>query len=158
MSDQTEDFPVTTVQSAGYHRKDLVRIRTWKPGDGIACVWTHKAKRTPCGPPVAVTLTEVRENCWRDRCSEGCDSCVKTKRRIVCRNHIPGLYDSAQLNIEARKAAGERLVVAHWAEYQQYIDDETEARRREAFERADPEIRRIVLAATESEGEATSDA
>ncbi|SES03585.1 hypothetical protein [Streptomyces qinglanensis] len=147
-----EEFTANTVQKIGSgDRRDLVHIRAWTPGDGISCAWACKPKSTPCGPPVAVTLTEVRECCWRDRCNDRCRPKIRAKRRVVCRNHIPGLYDSWQINLEARKAATERLVVQHWDEYQRYVEDETAARRQEAFEFADPEIRRIVLEACDAD-------
>lgn len=125
-----------------------VYIRSWKPGDGLICSFARMAKATPCGAPVAVTLTEERLKCWRDWCKGDCSQCNKAVRRAVCRNHIPGLYSSGEVNLEARKAAAERLAVAHWDEYRQYLTEETQTRREKAFEFADPEIRRIILGAS----------
>ncbi|MEV7034550.1 hypothetical protein AB0N99_30515 [Streptomyces sp. NPDC093272] len=123
-----------------------IYIRSWKPGDGLACTYSKAAKSTPCGPPIAVTLTEEERPCWR---SAGCFGptcgCRKAIRRTVCANHIPGLYRSGDVNAEARKAAAERLAVLHWEDYQRFLSEETSTLRAKAFEFADPEIRRIVL-------------
>lgn len=119
--------------------RDRIFIRSWKPGDGLSCAFAKKAPReNPCGKPVAVAVTEdIREP--RDR---------RKVRRLVCINHIPGLPRPHAIGAEARKAAAERLIVEHWDDYQRYLEEETQARREQAFEFADPEIRRIVLGET----------
>lgn len=139
-----EEFAVAAEQSNGV-MATLVRIRAWQPGDGLVCSFSGHAKTSPCGPPVAVTVTHATRKCWRDWCKDGCSHCDRTTRRTVCRNHIPGLYAPGVVNAEARKAAQERLVVAYWDEYQRYIEEETRARREKAFEFADAEVRRIVM-------------
>ncbi|MFZ3592258.1 hypothetical protein [Streptomyces sp. BH104] len=111
-------------------------IRSWTPGDGLVCAFAKRAPReTPCGKPTAVAVTEDIREFGRRR----------KFRRVVCINHIPGLPRPGEIGLEARRAANERLAVAHWDEYQGYLDEETHARREKAFEFADPEIRRIVL-------------
>jgi hypothetical protein len=145
----TDQFvPLFEDQRTGAFRRSIF-IRAWNPGDGLTCSWAKSAKTTPCGPPVAVTVTESRERCWRDWCKGGCASCNKAVRRTVCQNHIPGLYNSGEVNAEARKAATERLAVEHWEDFQRYIDEETRSRREKAFRFADSEIRRIVLGESE---------
>lgn len=131
-----------------------IYIRSWQPGDGLACTYAKAAKATPCGRPVAVTLTEEERPCWRGAgCMGPTCGCKKSVRRTVCANHIPGLYRSGEVNAEARKAATERLAVAHWDDYQRFLEEETRSRREKAFQFADPEIRRIVLGENQSEDE-----
>lgn len=123
------------------NQNSRIFIRSWAPGDGLVCAFAKRAPReTPCGKPVAVAVTEDIRQYGGNR----------KIRRIVCVNHIPGLPRPGDLSIEARKAAAERLVVEHWDDYQRYLEEEMQARREGVFEFADPEIRRIVLGATES--------
>ncbi|MCT9092931.1 hypothetical protein N4G70_29265 [Streptomyces sp. ASQP_92] len=119
-------------------QSDRLFIRTWAPGDGVTCSFARMQRGTPCTPPVAVTITEDKREHF------GKYSRTKTKR-IVCRNHLPGLSRPSEINTEARKAATERLIVGHWDEYQSYLAQETASRREAEFDFADPEIRKLVL-------------
>lgn len=129
----------TLIQETG---SDRLFIRAWQPGDGVTCSFSRMQRGMPCTPPVAVTITEDKREQF------GKYSRSKT-RRIICRNHLPGLSRPAEVNADAKKAATERLIVEHWDAYQQYLAEETRARREAEFDFADPEIRKLVLAATD---------
>ncbi|MEU6279761.1 hypothetical protein [Streptomyces sp. NPDC047028] len=133
---------------------DRVRIliRSWQPGDGLICAHAKRAPREmPCGKPVAVTITEDLDPCWRAGCgTRACAHRPKSRhRRIVCANHIPTLASPGEVTAGARKTATERLIVAHWDEWQKYLDEETAQAVAKRFEFADPEIQRLVMGAAE---------
>jgi hypothetical protein len=118
-----------------------VFVRAWEPGDGLTCSHAKAAPRDlPCTEPVAVTVTEDK----RETSRTGRWSRTDT-RRLLCRNHAPGLARPSQIHADARKAALERLAVENWATYQRYVDEEIQSRRDQALVQAPPEIRRIVL-------------
>ncbi len=121
-------------------QSDRLFIRAWQPGDGVTCSFARMQRGMPCTPPVAVTVTEDKREHF------GKYNRTKTKR-IICRNHLPGISCPSQINADAKKAATERLIVEHWDDYQKYLAEETLARREAEFDFADPEIRKLVLAA-----------
>lgn len=85
--------------------------RDWRPGDGITCGHAAKAPREiPCGPPVRTALTHMS--------SHGREV---NKATPVCVNHSDGATPPSVVMVAARKAATERLIVAHWDEYQESL-------------------------------------
>ncbi|MER6832673.1 hypothetical protein ABT320_01565 [Streptomyces cellulosae] len=130
-----------------------VLIRSWEPGDGLTCSNAKGApSELPCGRPVAVTITEDLDPCWRNHCQKrDCGHRPRRRRRVVCVNHIPTLKSPGEVTAAARKAATERLIVEHWDEWQKYLDAATAVAVAEQFEFADPEIRRVVMGAPKDE-------
>jgi hypothetical protein len=127
----------TLVEETHFRR---VFVRAWEPGDGIVCAFAKAAPRElPCSEPVAVVLSEAA------RPSTGRYSRSNTLRRVVCRNHAPGLARPHEVNADAKRAATERLIVEHWETYQGYVEEATRARQDKELEFADPQVRRLVL-------------
>lgn len=89
-------------------------LRAWKPGDGLSCAYSaREARSRPCGRPVAVRVCEVtavgRRTTW--------------KRTVVCAFHIRTEVNPSQFTVVAEKWAAEKVIAAHWDEYQGAISE-----------------------------------
>jgi hypothetical protein len=84
-------------------------LRVWKPGDGLTCSFASRASRNrPCGPPVAVRHVVSHPTSIRPR----------QHREVICAYHLSDQCSPGGLSLEAETAAREKVIVAHWDEYQ----------------------------------------
>lgn len=92
-------------------------LRDWQPGDGLRCVFATRAPRgIPCGPPVKTRVVEIYPRPG---------SRQKTAvRRALCSNHIQLGGTPSKLRAQADRIARERLLHAHWDEYEKYLAEE----------------------------------
>lgn len=103
-------------------------LREWRPGDGLRCTYHTRAPQgIPCGPPIKTwvsTQVSVRR------------SGRTTVARPVCANHTErGASMPSKMRAEADRIARERLIHAHWGEYEKYLAEATAwvvAQRKEA--------------------------
>jgi hypothetical protein len=117
-----------------------IRIEARQPGDGVICHHTDRknaADRVPCQRPVAVIHTEV--GVVRAGGVE-----VHSRRRVVCALHFPGATSAGDISADARKAATERVLTAHWDDYQAALREETDTRLAAALEAVDESVRGLL--------------
>lgn len=93
---------------------DSKTYRDWQPGDGILCARSRQAPaEMPCGRPVR-TLVNIVSDVRRGQ---------HTRVTALCANHSDWGVAPTAVMLQARKAATEKLISAHWGEFQGYLKD-----------------------------------
>lgn len=88
-------------------------LEDWRPGDGLVCVHSAKApSRIPCGRPVK---TAVRVFSPRPGAEP------RERRWPLCANHSSIGMPPSEVMTQARKQATERLIVAHWDQFETFL-------------------------------------
>lgn len=89
-------------------------LRAWEPGDGIACHYTRRASvNRPCGPPVAVRIHTSHPKSDQPH----------RHREVICAYHLTEEAQPGDLRAQAERQARELVLVQHWEEYQEAIEE-----------------------------------
>ncbi|MDN4616448.1 hypothetical protein P5G50_18525 [Leifsonia sp. F6_8S_P_1B] len=117
--------PIENLRTVGRDSEYELAIREWKPGDGLTCTHASKQQKHPCGAPVAVFRTIWEEQTsYRPR--------TQVKKRVLCSRHVGEVlrqyvgeetrrFNSQPLIVRIEKEAAEKVLAAHWDEYQEAL-------------------------------------
>jgi hypothetical protein len=123
-------LPFDPESGRGFKRIVGASIRAWKPGDGLSCSLSRHQRLVTCGPPVAVVRTVTHE-ANQYRVTE-----PVSKLRNVCTRHVAESvralvgdagWTNQNSNAEVEKIARERVITAHWDEFQAALEEERAA-------------------------------
>ena len=117
-------------------------IRAWTPGDGLMCSSGRQGRTAvQCGVPVAVIATGEGEKYQRARVRNVCAIHAATLVRQLMREQRA----EATIKTDAQRIARERVLAAHWDEYQAAIDDAIFVEQEKAFAWLPDELREAIL-------------
>lgn len=129
-----------------FNNRQNNRISAWVPGDGLICSAGNTGRRSAvrCSAPAAL------HEAWGTRY----DSSGSVTRRVVCSIHLAGLIRSltraersdVTIKTLAQQAAREAVIAAHWAEYQDAIDEALKSEQESAFSKLPDWLREQIEA------------